>query len=185
MPPNLQFQLDDLEEDWTFTDKFTYIHGRMIFPCFRGHAKVINQAFYALNPGGFLEIQDALLWVRCDDRSLEGTAIAMWQTMLHEAAWKSGRDWACPTKYKRYMEDTGFVDVTVMEYKWPINTWPIDKHEKELGLWSFANLVDGLESISMAPMTRYLDKTEDEVRKIINCVENEIRNQNIHAYIPM
>lgn len=178
------FVVDDLEEDWPPNHKFDYIHGRMLFPCFKNPEKVITRAVNALNPGGFLEIQDALFWFQCDDGSL-GTAMADWQRMLHKAAQKSGMDWLCPTKYEQYMIHAGLVNVKRVEYKWPTNPWPTDKHEKDLGLWSFANLLDGIESMSLAPMIRYLGMTKEEVHELLKRLENEIKDRSIHAYIPM
>ena len=64
----------------------------MLSACFSNPADVIGQAFRTLQPGGFLEIQDALLWFQCDERSLEETAIEMWAKTLHDAAWRSERD---------------------------------------------------------------------------------------------
>jgi len=157
----------------------------MLFTCFNDPAKVIREAVSALEPGGYLEFQDALLWFQCDERSLKGTAMEMWTTKLYEAAWRSGKDWACPTKYEQYMKDAGLVDIKEVHYKWPINIWPADKHEKEIGKFCLQNLLLGLESISMAPMTRFLNMSEEEVREILERVEKEIMNQNIHAYIPM
>ena len=83
------------------------------------------------------------------------------------------------------MEEAGFVDVKEIHHHWPINTWPTSKHEKEIGLWCRENLLDGLESISMAPMTRYLEMSEGEVRKVLECVEKEIIDRQIYAYIPV
>jgi hypothetical protein len=108
-----------------------------------------------------------------------------WAKMLLEAAWRAKKDWTCPTKYKRYMEDAGFVDVTEVQYKWPINPWPTDGLEKAKGGWCLMNLILGLESMSMAPMTRYLGMSEEEVREFLNSVQKEVKNQNIHAYIPV
>lgn len=34
MPPNVRFEIDDLEEDWTFAHKFDYIHSRMMTSSF-------------------------------------------------------------------------------------------------------------------------------------------------------
>jgi hypothetical protein len=104
----------------------------MLFSCLSNPVDVIGQAFRTLQPGGFLEIQDALLWLWCDVRSLEGTAIEMWEKKLHDAAWRSGKDWACPKKYKQYMEDSGFIGVKEVHYRWPINPTGMKK-EKENG----------------------------------------------------
>ncbi|KAH8591180.1 S-adenosyl-L-methionine-dependent methyltransferase [Bisporella sp. PMI_857] len=148
-PPNLNFEIDDLEEPWNFTDQFTFIHGRMMFACFSNPANIVDQAFQALQSGGYIEFQDALLWFRCDDRSLEGTAIAMWEEKLHKAARISSKDGFCSTKYKQYMEDVGFTD--------------------------------GLESFSIALLTRHLNMSEREVRELIERVKKEIQNERIHA----
>jgi hypothetical protein len=156
-----------------------------MFACFRNPAIVVGMAFHALQPGGFLELQDVLLRFECDDRSLEGTAMAMWEKTLHDAAWRSGKDGLCSTKYKQYMEDAGFIDVKESHYKWPINPWPTDPHEKEKGKFSLTNFLLGLESISMALMIRYLDMSEQDVRELIDCVQKEIKNRKIHAYIPV
>jgi hypothetical protein len=56
VPPTLKFEIDNLEEPWSFNKKFTFIHGRMLFSCFSNPVGVIRQGFYTLQPGGFLEI---------------------------------------------------------------------------------------------------------------------------------
>lgn len=30
VPPNLTFEIDDIEEEWVYTQKFDYIHGRFL-----------------------------------------------------------------------------------------------------------------------------------------------------------
>jgi len=34
-PPNVKFEIDDLEEPWTFSRKFNYIHSRIMTMAFR------------------------------------------------------------------------------------------------------------------------------------------------------
>lgn len=33
MPPNVRFEVDDLDEPWTYPEKFDYIHSRMMNGC--------------------------------------------------------------------------------------------------------------------------------------------------------
>jgi hypothetical protein len=30
VPPNVEFQIDDFEDEWTYSEKFGYIHSRMM-----------------------------------------------------------------------------------------------------------------------------------------------------------
>jgi hypothetical protein len=181
VPPNLRFIVDDAEDTWC-EEEYDYIHGRMLSPCFTRTDDVIKKAVRALKPGGFLELQDGILWFECDDGSL-GPAMKEWQKMLYEATSKSEKDLRCPTKYVQYMRNTGLVNVTEKKFKWPTNMWPIDRHEKKLGLYSSRNFPDWVESASLAVMIEYLGKTEEEVKEILRSVQREIANKDIHAYI--
>jgi SAM-dependent methyltransferase len=60
-PPNVQFQVDDAEDEWTFSKTFNFVHGRMLFTCFKDPRKVIKMAFNSMDLGGYLELQDAVL----------------------------------------------------------------------------------------------------------------------------
>jgi hypothetical protein len=45
VPPNVQFEIDDLEESWTFNFKFDYIHSQMMTGAFRDWPAFYQQAF--------------------------------------------------------------------------------------------------------------------------------------------
>jgi hypothetical protein len=87
-------------------------------------------------------------------------------------------------KYKQYMLDAGFLDVVEVPLIWPQNTWPKDKHLKELGRWNLANLLDGLEGYSMAVMTRAHGMSSKAVQLMMVEVRKDMRNKAIHAYWP-
>lgn len=179
----MQFQICDVGEPWTFRQSFDYIHGRMVGFCFK--EPPVKEAFAALEPGGYLEFQDILFRFDGAERSLEGTAVKQWAEMLHEAAWFAKKDWMCPAKYKEYMENAGFVDVKEILLKWPINGRSSNRQERVVGAWSQQNLLMGLESFSMAPMTRYLGMSKEEVHDLLEVVKKEIENPEIQASIPV
>lgn len=35
VPPNLRFEIDDAEDEWIFSERFDYIHGRALLSCFK------------------------------------------------------------------------------------------------------------------------------------------------------
>lgn len=46
VPPNVQFEVEDMEEEWTYPDNFfDYIHMRSMSGSFMDWDKVIEQAF--------------------------------------------------------------------------------------------------------------------------------------------
>ena len=118
----LPFEVDDVEDEWTYTNKFDYVHGRLLFSCFIDSASVINKAFVALNLGGYLELQDSLP-LTCLDGSWNGKAIQRWIDLVLEGARNLGMDWAKVGRYKQWMEDAGFVDIQEESFEWPSSTW--------------------------------------------------------------
>jgi SAM-dependent methyltransferase len=45
IPPNLRFVVDNAEEDWTFSQKFDYIHFRAMQGAFKDWPHIFEQAF--------------------------------------------------------------------------------------------------------------------------------------------
>jgi trans-aconitate methyltransferase len=60
VPPNLQFEINDAEDEWVFSQKFDFIHGRALLTCFKDPSFVIAEAYKSLAPGGYLELQDGV-----------------------------------------------------------------------------------------------------------------------------
>lgn len=76
----------------------------------------------------------------------------------------------------------GFVDVQQTLIKWPINTWPKDEHMKKIGMFSCENTSQLLEAFVMAPLTRFLGWTKEEVQVLVAGARTDIKNTGIHAY---
>lgn len=51
VPPNVTFYVDDLEEEWTFTEPFDLIYGRMLTGALTDWPKFMQRCFkYAVSP---------------------------------------------------------------------------------------------------------------------------------------
>ncbi|KAF9769132.1 hypothetical protein IL306_013494 [Fusarium sp. DS 682] len=98
---------------------------------------------------------------------------------------KAGRAINLAPKYKSFLEKASFTDVVEKQFKWPINEWPKDKHYKELGRWSYANINNGLEGLLLGLFTRFLGWSADEVRVFCTAMRKQLRDRSIHAYIPV
>ncbi|RDW64247.1 hypothetical protein BP5796_10749 [Coleophoma crateriformis] len=185
VPQNCQFEIDDAEDQWTFTQKFDYIHGRALFSCFSSHVAVFKSAFQHIQPGGWFELQDAAFPFRCIDNSMAGTKMEQWCSLVRTAASALGRDFAVVPKYKAYLEEAGFVDIVEKQMAWPIGSWAKGEKMKAIGAWCKEDVLMGLQAWSMAALTRGLGMEASEVEKLINEVRGELREGGLHCYVPM
>jgi hypothetical protein len=86
---------------------------------------------------------------------------------------------------KDFLAEIGYVDIVVSTFKWPTNAWPRDKKYKELGLWNNGNMATGLEALTMAPFTRALGWSKEEVDVFLAKVRKDLNSKAIHAYWPL
>lgn len=61
------------------------------------------------------------------------------------------------------MEEVGFADVVEKHSYWLINSWPRGRREKQIGVWTQQNMLDGLNAMSMAVLTRGLGWSTERV----------------------
>ncbi|CAH0045868.1 unnamed protein product [Clonostachys solani] len=182
-PPNLRFELDDLEREWTFTSKFDYIHSQLMIGAFQDWPNFFKQSFDNLEDSGYLEVADIDFVIKCDDTTLEKeSALNVWHEKMHEGATLAGFPLDAISKVPDMMRDAGFVDVVAIPYPWPINTWPRDPKHKEVGRWAMENFTIGCESMSQALFTRALGWSIDELRVFMTQVRQDLKNRRIHAY---
>ncbi|KAL2682431.1 hypothetical protein Neosp_006882 [[Neocosmospora] mangrovei] len=186
LPANLSFQVDDLEDEWTYSYKFDFIYGRMLVGSIGDWPKFFKQSFDNLNPGGWIECQDITFPAECDDGTLKkGSYIDQWSSLMIEATNVFGRGAQSAKKYKQQMIDAGFVNVTEVIYRWPTNRWPADPYYKELGFWSCHNIAGELSGLSMALFTRALGWSSEEVEVFLTNVRTDMKDRRIHAWWPI
>ncbi|RDW77591.1 methyltransferase-containing protein [Coleophoma cylindrospora] len=186
VPTNLMFEIDDLEESWTFSSKFDYIHAGMMCGSFHNWPKFYQQSFDNLNSGGYLEIMDIGFPVRCDDDTMpKDCALYQWCIYIKQAADNVGVKLDACLHAKEDMHRAGFVDVVEIPYKWPQNRWPKQKKFKELGMWTSENFNMGLEGMSLALLTRGLGWSLQEVNVLCAHTRLDMANTGIHAYWPI
>ena len=121
MPPNLEFQLDDANEYWTWPDNtFDYIHMRAMFGSIVDWKALYQEAFRCCKPGGYFEDYENSIKIDSDDGSVfPGSPFDQWTKVFWEGGSKFGRTFRVVEDdiQKKYMEEAGFVDVTVWEFK--------------------------------------------------------------------
>ncbi|OHE95879.1 TAM domain methyltransferase [Colletotrichum orchidophilum] len=185
-PPNLTWELDDLEQDWTWSQPFDFVFVRMLAGSLKDYQDFVNQAFENLEPGGYLEMQDLSLPYRCDDGSLtEENPVHKLSDLFLRGGRVTGRHMDKAPIYKDLMRNAGFVDIVEEQFKWPVNAWPRDPHFKTLGAWTHCNLDHGLEGLTLGLATRNLRWSREETLLFCATVRKTLRSHKAHAYIPL
>ncbi|KAJ0416783.1 S-adenosyl-L-methionine-dependent methyltransferase [Aspergillus carlsbadensis] len=184
VPPNLEFQIDDFENEWTFRrESFDLIHTRLLLASVSDYPKLFRQALDALKPGAYMEIHEIDPGFETDDNSIPSDSSALqWSNLFFEGCAKINHRIPSPDEYKTMMEEAGFVDVKLKVLKRPSNPWPKDKDMKRLGLYTLTNHLNGLHAFTVGLFTRVLGWSTAEVEVLIAKCRKEWKDSSIHAY---
>lgn len=182
-PPNVKFEIDDVEADWAFAEAFDYVHSRYMTASIANWPRYVNQAFKFTKPGGWAEFQDFDVLPRSDDGSLkEGNQVLKLQTLAAEACEKMGRTGRPGPKLKGLMQEAGYKNITERIFKLPIGMWPQNKRLKQIGALMMVNYMEALEAMTFAMFTSVLGWTIEEVQVFLVGVRNDIRRKDVHIY---
>ncbi|KAF8457878.1 S-adenosyl-L-methionine-dependent methyltransferase [Kalaharituber pfeilii] len=142
VPPNLKFEVDDMEEEWAYHDDFfDYIHIRSLSGSFRNWDAVLAQAYKKTKPGGYIEFQDYGSELFLHDgtqlgKSPDEPPVGQFFYYVTTAGEKQGRQMVVARGTKERLEKAGFVDVEEHLAIWPLGPWPKDKRLKQIGRWA-------------------------------------------------
>lgn len=140
-----------------------------------------------LKPGyGWFEQVEIDLVPRCDDRSLqEPSELHNWSRFLLEATQRSNRPLAYNPETGDLLANAGYVDIRHEVIRLPINPWPEDQHEKEVGRWYCLGLTQHLVAYTMGPLTRMSNWDKERVTKLVDSVRRMITARKNHVYHEM
>ncbi|KAI0433138.1 S-adenosyl-L-methionine-dependent methyltransferase [Xylaria sp. FL1042] len=185
VPPNCRFEIDDIEDEWLFSSKFDYVHGRHMVGSISDFPKLFKSIYDNLNPGGWVEMQDYYVKLQSIDGTLDGTVLQRWNNMLNHALSFIGRSGLNTVKYKRWMREAGFEQIREEVFAVPGNPWPKGAEQKQLGAMQMENILEGLHGISISLFTKFLGMSSEAVEALLVDVRKDLIDRNIHFYYPM
>ena len=175
----------DIESEWReVRESYHFIFARMLFGAIQDWRTLYHNIFAHLMPNGWFE-QVEIDWMpRCDDGSLpQNSALEKWANELLNAMRDAGRPIGVDTARTRAaMTAAGLVDFTEEIIRVPFNAWSKDPHEYQIGRWFLLGLCEGLQALSLAPLTRVKGWTYQQVQELVDSVSGEIRSLEHHAY---
>lgn len=175
-PPNVHFQLDDADDEWTYHKPFDFIHFRGLSGAFRDWRGVYEQAFKHLKPGGYIEVIDSdpaadiVTFANPNPDSYHNIYVSAMRTAADSLGYPRGREHLdCSL-----LTSIGFVDVKVQDMTVPIGTWPQDDRQRTLGKMVLISCLESLEARSLRPLTATGRWKVDDVRDLCEKVKQEL-----------
>ncbi|KAK1706962.1 methyltransferase domain-containing protein [Colletotrichum acutatum] len=184
VPPNVKFEIDDVESEWIGEKKYDFIFSRYLSGSLADWPTYVRRVYENLNPGGWAEFQDWSFELYSDDGTLEGTTMQYWMKLFMEACDVFKRDAKVGLKLESLVsENTGLVNVFHKGFKIPAGPWPKDAHLKDIGMCNLIQMLNGLEGFSLRLFCGGLNWTEEQVVALMKGVREELKSGKVHAYL--
>jgi trans-aconitate methyltransferase len=129
VPPNVQFEIDNVEDVWPFSQPLDYIHIRNMGAAIADWPRLCAQAMQHLKPGGWIEIQEHAIEMHSEDGVVPPN-LADWLEKMEGAARSFGKEMNIAKKVKGFLQSAGFKDVQEDIYK--VKNNPGAKYEPKL-----------------------------------------------------
>jgi len=184
VPPNCQFEVFDVEDDWLFPkNSYDFIHARELIMAVRDWDRLFTQAWDHLKPGGYLEVGGMYPAPASDDGTLpEDSYLKQVEKLFFQMGDAMGAPMQAPTTWREKMERAGFADVKETIYKVPQGIWPKDETLKKIGALENCTLTTGLEAYLLRGYT-ILGGRLEELQIIVAEARRELRNPRMHSYV--
>ncbi|RDW65126.1 hypothetical protein BP6252_10777 [Coleophoma cylindrospora] len=184
IPPNLKFEIDDAQMDWTFApDSFDYVHMRCLMGSIRDWQRLYGQVYNCTKPGGYIESMEMDIQFLSDDGTVkEGDVMYDWSTLFIESGEQIGQTFKIPRIAKSLIEAAGFVDVVETKYKLPVGPWMEDPKWKDLGRWNLLYLDEGLEGMVMFVLLKIMGWSYEEMAVYVGNMRKALRSSKNHGY---
>ncbi|CZR69809.1 related to methyltransferase [Phialocephala subalpina] len=186
VPPNVKFMVDDAESPWLHpADTFDFVHIRHMNSSVKNWPKLLTEAYNHTKPGGWIEMQELLFTLNCDDGTMkEDYPTARFLQLIKEGLAVFGVDLLGVTRNAQLLHDAGFVNVETKVFKIPLGVWPKNRTMKLIGLYLRSVIYDGLQGIALGPLTRGLKWTPEDVELFLVDVRKSLMDASTHSYLP-
>lgn len=181
---NCQFEIDDMEEPWTWEkNSFDFIHLREPVLMIRDWSTLLQEVYDHLAPGGYCELASCYPLPMCDDGTMpEDSGFLQTCKKFVEASKVFGTPSDIGTEFKTLLQNAGFVDVTENIFKVPSSPWPKDKRLKQIGAMEMANLVNGAAAYGLRAFQTAFNWTREEIEVRLMEFRRDVKNRHYHQY---
>ncbi|KAH0426072.1 UMTA protein [Colletotrichum camelliae] len=189
VPPNCKFQIDDIEQDWTFpASHFDFVHVRNMEGSVSNWVDFYKKAFETIKPGGYIEVKEMDIECRSQIQTLpEDHPFKNWRKFLSQACDKIGK---IPNQVHDHgiakaLREAGFVDVVEKKWPIPIGAWAKDPTLKEVGTSSLEFLDQSLEGFGTFLLKEILGWEYAEVVVFISEMRKALKDTKIQPIMEL
>ncbi|KAF2458341.1 S-adenosyl-L-methionine-dependent methyltransferase [Lineolata rhizophorae] len=157
-PPNVRFEIDDVEEPWTYTYSFNLIHGRYLAGAIKDWPRLLAQAYRQTTYGGWAEFHEFDMEFLAENPETRGKIretgiIDEWSRQIADGIRDYGYEPEPGPKLREWLAEAGFVDVTQDVFTMPVGDWGRQEDLREVGGLTLMALLDGITAMSLRVFT--------------------------------
>ena len=173
LPPNLELEIDNAEDEWTYNEPFDFIHVRGLSGAIAEWPYLYSQCMAHLRPGGYIEVVDwifsSISGLASDDYlNIYGAAIVS----AHQAA-------GIPRNFDHFgtqvLADSGLEVTDLMRLRCPLTPWPDEPTQKTIGKMCLVIFLEGMEANCLRALTKFQGWSVKDVRDLCAKVSAEIQ----------
>ncbi|KIV95132.1 hypothetical protein, variant [Exophiala mesophila] len=181
VPPNVTFEVDDVESEWQYSRSFDYVHSRYMAGSVADWPRLMSQCYNHLTPGGWVEFQDFDLHNYSQDNSIPpDNKVLEWYNLLMEGCERIGRTASPGQHLESWVRDSGFTNIHHKTFKLPLGAWPKDERMKRVGALNLLQLLEGLEGLTLALFTRALGWSTEAIHVYLAAVRKDAMKKRVH-----
>ncbi|KAL8848696.1 MAG: hypothetical protein Q9221_006306 [Calogaya cf. arnoldii] len=181
VPSNVFFEIDDAQEEWTFTEPFDFIHLRGLSGAFSDWVAVYKEAHKHLQANGILEVAD--FGNITTTEAIADSYLSIYNGACLSAAEKSGVTLGLDHMKKALLESAGFSIAKTRTLEIPLGTWSDDPRKKLAGKMALIAALEGLEARSLRLLTRHMGWKAEDVRDLCGKVQEELMRPGVRPTI--
>ncbi|KAL2267536.1 hypothetical protein VTJ83DRAFT_4813 [Remersonia thermophila] len=190
LPPNVDFQLDDLNRPSTFeSNYFDLVHSRMMAGGIHANRwmNYLRDIYRILRPGGWCQMVEMYFNAQSDNGTLtDNHALRVWSRSYMQSV-QPAKDPRAPLQLQSWMTQAGFVDVECQMIILPLSGWSTDPRDNAIGAANRVNVQRLLSSLAIYPFAHHLNHSMSytEIQLLVAQARNEADNPAFKAYFPV
>lgn len=189
LPGNLTILADNAEQDWSFDDKFDYIHVRMLTLAIHEWPAFFRRCWEHLSPGGWIELEDAASPYGAENQAAncENSVFLRVSVLYYQGLLRTGIDMMAAQRHTDRLKLQGFVHPHQEVVKWPTNGKGHSEERLEtMGnmIWKNWSLMSriGIPKLFKATLQMDDEKVNDLAKAMLDEAEN---NTEKRLFFPM
>lgn len=181
MPPNVTFELDNAEHEWTHNEPFDFIHIRELGGAFSDWSKIYSEAAKHLKNGGMIEVADHNRVFLTNEP--KDSWLSIFNGAVHAAGENAGRPLNLDHLKKPMFDKAGLSITKSRTFDLPVGQWHPDPRKKVVSKMALVAALDGIEATGLRLLTKYQEYSEEDARSLIEKVREEVKDPEAKAYI--